>query len=466
MYAHDYRTLPIGKAPRVWVSKDGELKNTVEFPPEGTYEFADIVERMVETGYLKTESVGFIPKKWEDGDGEKAPKRTYTKQELLEISIVLVPSNPDALRNAVEDGVITAKQMKYAKGEIERNIFDAEKQEGIVNRELATWLFPITKPEETDDWIRIPVAECDVTATIDISKKEGIKALYCGKEKKVRTYMFDKREPYNWTMARAKKWVEEHKGFDEDNIEADEAGIIVQDELKGAIPYKKTPLADEGAEWDAAKEVATAEVSDLKVMCAWVGDDPELKTNYKLPHHKASGSHECVWRAVAACGAVIMGARGGANIPDADMGGVKAHIAKHYKDFDKGEPPWEKSITQEEIKDQLDYAKFLVGKEGMSDETAQLAWDVVREVMRLTGDDIPDDIAEKTGAVLNAKNRDRLNEIRNLAQQVLDSAEKPDEEPKKVAEVIVEPTMTEEQIIKIVGRTVTEVIEKAQGKVS
>ncbi len=99
MYAHDYRSLPIGKAPRVWISADGKLKNTVEFPPEGTYEFADIVERLVDTGYLKTESVGFIPKKWEDGDGEKAPKRTYTKQELLEISLVPVPSNPDALRN-------------------------------------------------------------------------------------------------------------------------------------------------------------------------------------------------------------------------------------------------------------------------------------------------------------------------------------------------------------------------------
>ena len=112
MYAHDYRTLPIGKVPRVWASKDGTLKNTVQFPPEGTYEFADIVERLVDTGYLKTESVGFIPKEWDEGDGEKSPRRTYTKQELLEISIVPVPSNPDALRNAVDDGVITTKQFE------------------------------------------------------------------------------------------------------------------------------------------------------------------------------------------------------------------------------------------------------------------------------------------------------------------------------------------------------------------
>ena len=112
MFAHDYRTLPIGKATKIGV-RDGKLMNVVEFPPEGTYEFADTVQRLVDAGYLKTESVGFIPKKWEDGDGgEKAPRRTYTKQELLEISIVPVPSNPNALMNAVKEGVITQKQFK------------------------------------------------------------------------------------------------------------------------------------------------------------------------------------------------------------------------------------------------------------------------------------------------------------------------------------------------------------------
>jgi len=325
-YAHDYRALPIGRAPRVWVSKDGELKNTVEFPPEGTYEFADIVERLVDTGYLKTESVGFIPKKWEDGDGEKAPKRKYTKQELLEISIVPVPSNPDALRNAVDNGIITTKEFET-----------------------------ITKPEEEGDWIRIPIKECDVTATIDISKKEGIKALYCGKEKQVRTYMFDKRDPYNWTMARAKKWVEEHKGMDESK------GVVEE-------------------------------------------------------------------------------------VPD-----------------DK-EPPREKRASQEGIKDQFDYVKSLIGEEGMNDETTQVAWEVTKEVMRLTGDDIPDDILDKVGAVLNQKNKDRLNQIKNLAQQVLDSVGKPEEEPEK--EEVIEPEITREQIIDIIKGAVTDVIEKAQGKVT
>ena len=326
MYAHDYRTLPIGRAPRVYVSATGELKNTVEFPPEGTYEFADIVERLVDTGYLKTESVGFIPKKWEDGDGEKAPKRRYTKQELLEISIVPVPSNPDALRNAVDDGVITTKELEV-----------------------------ITKPEETDDWVRIPMAECAVTATIDISKKEGIKALYCGKEKQVRTYMFDKREPYNWTMARAKKWVEEHKA-----------------------------------------------VGELPAFGIWADKE---------------------------------------EIP---------------------EPPEKRETSQEEIADNLDYVIKLIESEGMNDEVREDAWNLVREVMRLHGDDIPFDILEKVGAVLNQKNRTRLNDIKQLAQEVLDSAEREEPEDGKVAQ----PTTTKEEILAIVRIAVTDAIEKAQGKVS
>ena len=112
MFGHDYHSLPIGRATKIGV-KDGKLMNVVEFPPEGTYEFADIVQRLVETGYLKTQSVGFIPKEWEDGDFEEKsdkPRRTFKKQELLEISIVPVPSNPNALRNAVDAGIITAKQ--------------------------------------------------------------------------------------------------------------------------------------------------------------------------------------------------------------------------------------------------------------------------------------------------------------------------------------------------------------------
>lgn len=64
----------------------------------------------------------------------------------------------------------------------------------------------IRKPEVTENYIRIPVSDCEVTATITISEEKGIKALYCGKENKIRTYLFDINK---WTVVRAEKWVEE-----------------------------------------------------------------------------------------------------------------------------------------------------------------------------------------------------------------------------------------------------------------
>ncbi len=71
--------------------------------------------------------------------------------------------------------------------------------------------FLISKPEENEQTIRIPVGPaCEVTATIIISADEGIKALYCGKEKKIRTYLFDKKVKA-WTMVTARAWIKEHQ---------------------------------------------------------------------------------------------------------------------------------------------------------------------------------------------------------------------------------------------------------------
>ncbi len=381
MYAHDYRSLPVGKAPRVWVS-NGTLKNTVEFPPEGTYEFADIVERLVNTGYLKTESVGFIPKKWEDGDGEKAPRRTYTKQELLEISIVPVPSNPDALRNAITDGVITVKEFGAL---TEPEAVD----EGITVEDTEA----VTKPEETDDFIRIPVAECDVTATIDISKKEGIKALYCGEEKKVKTYLFDKRDPYNWTMSKAKKWVEEHK--------------------------------------EAKQET-------YKCECIECG-------------HKVESEKHCKDLECPKCG-------GKMRREERPGPGQEA-----IEEIEQKEIPEEKTITQEALKDELDYTLTSIQEVGLSDEAMEGAMALVSEILeRSTGSDIPEEILAKVGAVLNQKNRDRLESIKAIAQQILDSAGKPEQE---AIEPEVSPKEAAEEIARAVAQEFRSQIDKLQGKV-
>jgi len=134
MWAHDYSQPPIGRAKKVWVDNK-QLKFEVEFVPKETYEFADVIYRLVKDGYIKATSVGFIPRQWDEmtskeGDPDLGwSPLVYKKQDLLELSIVPVPSNPEALINAWNSGVITAKEFKaISKPEIRerRNIRQTE----------------------------------------------------------------------------------------------------------------------------------------------------------------------------------------------------------------------------------------------------------------------------------------------------------------------------------------------------
>jgi len=103
--SHNYWEPAIGRA-RVQV-KDKKLMFKIEFPPEGVHPRADLFKKLYKMGFMKASSVGFIPKNWELGDGDKTPRRTFTEQELLEISLVTVPSNPEALLQ--EKGIVDAK---------------------------------------------------------------------------------------------------------------------------------------------------------------------------------------------------------------------------------------------------------------------------------------------------------------------------------------------------------------------
>ena len=84
------------------------------------------------------------------------------------------------------------------------------KASGKLKKSLASdYSVAIKKAEESETMIRIPVGpDCEVTATITIDKAQGIQALYCGKIKKIRTYLFDKKKKA-WTMVSARAWIKE-----------------------------------------------------------------------------------------------------------------------------------------------------------------------------------------------------------------------------------------------------------------
>lgn len=400
--SHDYRDLrkQIGEFAGVRVTEDGLYGKPRYYINQGNQE-ADWGFFLASIGKAAF-SIGFLPIAWDEnpeGDGWRTPRKTFTEVELLEVSHVIVPANREAAQAMKEElcvkGIDPPPEFRKA-------------IDGII------------KPETTEDYFRVPVPgeegkhDGHRIRTITISENDGIKALYCGECKVVITYLFSRDDKFGWTMARAQAWVREH------SRDFNPAGL----EVKTAIPYHRTPLADEGAEWDAAAEVQEAEVEDLKIMCAVIVGDPENKTSYKLPHHRASGEHACVWRAVANCAAVLMGARGGVQMPAGDEAAVKAHIGRHYADFDKGDPPWKKELSWEAVKDEFDYIETLIKKEkGAEPEVQACVWNMARTIMGIPGGQIPVDIEAKIGAVLNAKNKEKLRQAQALIQDVLDSAE-------------------------------------------
>jgi hypothetical protein len=88
--------------------------------------------------------------------------------------------------------------------------------------------------------------------------------------------------------------------------------------------------------------LSEAERRRIAEHAAWTANmPPESFGDIKLFHHEAgkSGMGPVVWRGIAAAMAVLMGGRGGVDIPSSDRQGVYNHLAGHYKQFDKEPPP-------------------------------------------------------------------------------------------------------------------------------
>ena len=109
---HDYSSIGkiLGKAQSIAVV-DGKLVNRVEFCLDNP--LGNLAYKMTKGGFIKSQSVGFIPLEWVNGNGKDGIDRTYTKQELLEVSLVVVPANPGAAVGlALKSGAIERKDLK------------------------------------------------------------------------------------------------------------------------------------------------------------------------------------------------------------------------------------------------------------------------------------------------------------------------------------------------------------------
>lgn len=192
---------------------------------------------------------------------------------------------------------------------------------------------------------------------------------------------------------------------------ANPEAVIVS--VKRATTFTDLPLADRDREWTAAEAERRVRIwaggeddmtwSKYQQAFFWYDEEsPELFGSYKLGFTDIINNRlTAIPRGIFAVGAVIMGARGGVDIPEDDMVKVKSHAEKYYakmaKEFDDEGliAPWNKSHT------------------GVTLDDFSL----------ITGE-------EKTGRVLSASTSGQIQTAIDALQALLDTAES-EEEPEK-----------------------------------
>jgi HK97 family phage prohead protease len=104
LWAHQTKELPIGSV--LSFTTDAARTRSeavVRMLPEGRSARADVLTEMIRAKELNAVSVGWIPHKVEDitdAKGKWTGGFRYTQNELLELSLVSVPANPDAMQLA------------------------------------------------------------------------------------------------------------------------------------------------------------------------------------------------------------------------------------------------------------------------------------------------------------------------------------------------------------------------------
>ena len=96
LFAHDSRSLPVGQARDVGVV-DGQLRGTIVFATAAANPLAENVWQSVRERTLRAVSVGFRPHSVRVEREDDRDVYVYSDNELLEISVVPIPANQEAL---------------------------------------------------------------------------------------------------------------------------------------------------------------------------------------------------------------------------------------------------------------------------------------------------------------------------------------------------------------------------------
>lgn len=136
LFGHNSRDLPIGKVENIKV-EDGKLMAKTVGVDAGVHDLADKVWKMIGSGFLNAVSVGFRALDYEPRFGKDGEwlGMNFLKQELLELSVVPVPANPQAVMVARCYGSSHDQVSEMFDGDIDKH-WDALVQSEFRQRQL------------------------------------------------------------------------------------------------------------------------------------------------------------------------------------------------------------------------------------------------------------------------------------------------------------------------------------------
>ena len=205
-FGHNYKSIPPAK--NMWIKKDekGLIAKTVFAKSKSAEEYYQAyTEDIGGTGpLLNAFSVGFIPLDWTDTEAKALekdpdlPKRTYNKWELLEYSLVPIPSCPEALTIAVEKGLISKKLLKELEIEVVKDVEDREIEVELDGKESDE------KEKESDD---------NLTKEIEVEMDKEIFNVGVVKKQLVKQEFYESEKD----IGKLERW-SEHINFDDNTI--------------------------------------------------------------------------------------------------------------------------------------------------------------------------------------------------------------------------------------------------------
>jgi len=311
--------LPFAKAERTWLDRDF-LKVRCLWVEKGDItgeagELCESVLRLYRKGYLNAVSAGWIPLDWEFVEVESGWEIMCKEQELVEISFVPIPAEPNALREAASAGINVAPVRRWARAVLGEPRYLMALDHKPTQAEVAS----ITKQ----------FAEF----------YPGAKLLVHGPGEKIAALE---------DLAAVKQFTREE--FDA-QVDAVKSGRLTA----GVSPRNvSTELADKDEAWSGPTladftdklwtDLSDEEKRNIAGHFAWAAEmPPEAYGSLKLPHHRPSDG-KVVWKGCTAAMSRLM--QPNTSIPEDDRRKVYNHLAAHYRAFEEEPPEFESADTK------------------------------------------------------------------------------------------------------------------------